>query len=359
MKYIVYKTTNKVNNYVYYGVHKTANPDIFDGYLGCGINIKIPYTYEHAKTKFQQAVKEFGFKNFIRETISVFDTSEEAYELEGIIVNENFLARFDVYNTMLGGVPNNAQGIKVFQYNLNGEFINEFDSYESAGKTLLVQPSSIRRAVLYKYKVKDCYFNTDKLDKLDLSLYNNNIIKVRVYRYLKNGSYDSEFESYGEASRASNTSASNIRGATYDGYCVKNNWYFSFIKSDNFSKARSIQIREREVHQYDENGNYIKSYSTQYEAEQENPYSNITKSIKFKSLDENGFMWSLEKLNNYNVPKIPKNRKKKVGLYDNKGNLIKTWESARQCAKEVGGAVQNVLNGKYKKHKGQIYKYIE
>jgi len=36
MKYIVYKTTNKINNYIYIGVHKTVNPNVFDNYLGCG-----------------------------------------------------------------------------------------------------------------------------------------------------------------------------------------------------------------------------------------------------------------------------------------------------------------------------------
>lgn len=37
MKYIVYKTINKINKKFYIGVHKTENPNIFDGYLGCGI----------------------------------------------------------------------------------------------------------------------------------------------------------------------------------------------------------------------------------------------------------------------------------------------------------------------------------
>lgn len=39
MKYIVYLTTNLVNRKIYVGVHKTENPDIFDGYLGNGLTI--------------------------------------------------------------------------------------------------------------------------------------------------------------------------------------------------------------------------------------------------------------------------------------------------------------------------------
>lgn len=34
MKYIVYKTTNLVNNYIYIGVHGTDTLETFDKYLG-------------------------------------------------------------------------------------------------------------------------------------------------------------------------------------------------------------------------------------------------------------------------------------------------------------------------------------
>lgn len=357
MKHIVYKTTNLVNNYIYIGVHKTNDPDTFDGYIGCGVNIKVPYTYQHAKTKFQQAVKQFGTANFKREVLAIFDTPEEAYSLESELVDDNFLARSDVYNTIRGGIINQTQGIKVYQYDLKGNYLNEYNSYEDAGKSLNVQPSSIRRAVVYKYKIKEFYFSNDKLEKLDISTFSN-IEKVIVYRYLKNGQFDTEFESYNEAARQSDSSPSNIRSATMEGYCVRNSYYFSFIKEASFDIAKTIQIKSRPVHKYNSNGIYIKSYDTQEEAEKQNKGSNITKAICLKQLDANGFMWSLEKLPKYNCPK-PKNRKKKVGKYDDDGNLLQQWDSARKCAADVGTSVQNVLNGKYPKHKGFVYKYID
>lgn len=356
MKYIVYKTTNKINGFIYIGCHKTATPQSFDYYIGNGVYINRPDTYEKAKTKFQQAVKEFGTKNFIRETLATFDLAIEASNLEAEIVNEDFLARNDVYNMVLGGYSDNLSGIKVFQYDEKGNFLKEYPNYETAAHELDVQPSSIRRAVIYKYRVKNHYFNTDKVDKIDISLYNTNL-KVKVYRYLKSGKYDSEFESYNEAARQSDSSPSNIRSATLLGYCVKDTYYFSFIKEQSYDKARSIQIRTRAVYKYDSDGNYLESYETQEDAEKENPFSNITKAIKLKSLDENGFMWSLEKLESFNKPR--RKRSRKVGLFDEDNNLLKTWNSARECGREVGSAVQNVLNGKYKKHKGNIYRYIE
>ena len=79
-KYIVYQTTNKVNNKIYVGVHCTMNPDGFDGYIGCGVRITQPCTYMNPKTPFQFAVKKYGVKSFIRTTLAVFDTEEEAIE---------------------------------------------------------------------------------------------------------------------------------------------------------------------------------------------------------------------------------------------------------------------------------------
>lgn len=358
MKYIVYKTTNLINNYIYIGVHKTATPYDFDHYLGNGVYDNISSSYQKAKTKFQQAVKEFGPNNFRRETLAVYSTAMEAYSVEELLVNEEFLSRSDVYNMILGGIVNCTEGINVYQYDINGNLTTSYDSFESAGRTIGVQASSIRRAVLYKYKVKNTYFNTDKVEKLDLSNYTINIKKVKVYRYTKDGKFDQEFDSYGAAARNSDSSPSNIRNATILGYCARGLYYFSFIKAEQFDRARTKQIQFRKVHQYTADGVYITTYETQAEAERQNPYSNITKAIKLKSVDENGFMWALEHLDKYNCP-IPRNRKKRVGLYSETGELLKTWDSARQCAAEVGGTVQNVLKGKYKKHKGAIYKYLD
>ena len=56
MKYIVYQTINKINNKIYIGVHKTENPDIFDGYLGCGAYANVPSTYNKTKYHLHNAI---------------------------------------------------------------------------------------------------------------------------------------------------------------------------------------------------------------------------------------------------------------------------------------------------------------
>ena len=57
------------------------------------------------------------------------------------------------------------------------------------------------------------------------------------------------------------------------------------------------------MYKYDgKTGKFIEGYATQVEAEQANKYSNITKSIKLKTPDKNGFTWAIFKAEYYNVP---------------------------------------------------------
>lgn len=152
LRYIVYCTINKQTNFIYIGVHQTINPDVFDGYLGCGVINNRPHTYQYAKTKFQQAVKEYGPKNFVRKTIAVFDDKEDAYMLEEDIVNNKYLQRNDVYNQVIGGRGGNGVGIKTYQYDLDGNYLNEFNSINLAAIYVERSMRSIWRAVKEKIK---------------------------------------------------------------------------------------------------------------------------------------------------------------------------------------------------------------
>ena len=107
-KYIVYQTTNLINNKIYIGVHVTNNSEKFDGYLGCGININSPYFILHPKTPFQYAVKKYGTDAFKRTTLKVFNTKEEALKLE----NERLKKLEDSYHYIQSQIENTANEIK-------------------------------------------------------------------------------------------------------------------------------------------------------------------------------------------------------------------------------------------------------
>ena len=85
--YTVYKTTNKINQKIYIGVHATTNPN--DNYLGSGIALK-------------SSIKKYGKDKFKKEILFEYDNQEEAYLKETEIVNEDFIKENN-YNIRVGG----------------------------------------------------------------------------------------------------------------------------------------------------------------------------------------------------------------------------------------------------------------
>lgn len=87
-KYIIYKTTNKLNCKIYIGCHKTRNLD--DGYIGSGTILK-------------RAIEKYGIENFDKEILFVFDTPEEMFAKEAEIVDKIFVELDTTYNILEGG----------------------------------------------------------------------------------------------------------------------------------------------------------------------------------------------------------------------------------------------------------------
>lgn len=86
--FIVYKTTNLVNNMIYIGKHETEN--LNDHYIGSG-------------RKLLEDIKKYGKVNFKCEILYEFDNREDMNNKEAEIVNQEFLNRDDVYNINIGG----------------------------------------------------------------------------------------------------------------------------------------------------------------------------------------------------------------------------------------------------------------
>ena len=84
----VYRTTNRINQHFYVGVHITGDP--FDSYRGSG---KV----------LNSAMAKYGTENFDKEILVYASSEEEAYRIEAAIVTEEFTKRADVYNIKIGG----------------------------------------------------------------------------------------------------------------------------------------------------------------------------------------------------------------------------------------------------------------
>lgn len=117
MHFYVYKITNKINNKVYIGAHKTSN--LNDNYMGSGKIIK-------------RAIQKHGLENFDKQILKFFESQKEMFDYEKLIVNEDFINSKNTYNVKLGGLggwdfvnENYSDDYRKYNGSLGGNLISE------------------------------------------------------------------------------------------------------------------------------------------------------------------------------------------------------------------------------------------
>ena len=279
MKYIVFLTTNKINNKIFIGVHETENPDIFDGYIGCGANINNPNSYNKGKTHLHNAILKYGTSAFHRKTLRVYDTLDEALDLESLLVTDEFVKRTDTYNMIVNKRP--VQDIKplnikgsILQYNKDGVLLNTFSSASQAAIRLDITRDAVVNAIFDRTTCCGYYFlrAEEDINKLINEKSAKLLINTTpVYRYLKSGEFDKEYSSIREAIKDTpKTSQGSIIRA------IKSNRVFagykwSYDKSDTFIPFNRIELKAVKVAQYDLDHNLIKIWDSVTECKKEFP----------------------------------------------------------------------------------------
>lgn len=235
-KYIVYMTTNtkcKINglNRIYIGVHETENPEIFDGYIGCGVKIQQPSSYKYPKTPFQYAVKKYGVDCFKRTVLYVYDTPEEAYQKEHDIVNDDFLKQEHVYNVALGGQYEERYK-PLYQFDFSGNLVKAWerslDAYEFYGYEGYKWDSAKRN----KCSFLGFYWSTDS--EIDLSYYTKEPLGKDTYLYTKHGKLLQIFESVNKCSLYLNYSCGDLCRAIKNQTLIQGKFYVSDKIVDEF-----------------------------------------------------------------------------------------------------------------------------
>lgn len=267
MKFIVYCTTCKINGKIYIGVHKTENPNVFDGYIGNGL--KIGYNIKNPKTAFQHAVKKYGYSNFVRNTLFIFDNEEEAYLKEKEIVTLEFIRQKDNYNTSNKLDVTNYRTSKhseIYQYDENGNLLNIFKSNKEASEKLNITLTSLTYARSHKSLLKGFYFlsaddNVDNIIKIKEEIYK--ITDKSVSKY-KNGILIYTYPNMKQAAKENNISVSEIKKSIKleDGV-----WSYGYSKIYKSNK-NPIPVK---VNQYDLNGNLIKTWDSISQCRKEFP----------------------------------------------------------------------------------------
>lgn len=247
MKYIVYLTTNlksKVNglNRIYIGVHKTEDPKIFDGYIGCGVYVDQPSTYKYPKTPFQYAVKKYGVSSFKREILYIYTTKKEAYDKEKKIVDKDFIKQSHVYNATVGDGGSNL-GKTLYQFDLKGNLIKIWeygtDAYEFYGLPI----EKFKYATQGKHPLLDSYWAfTETIDITEYFTQTWGEPEV-THLYNKDGKWLAEFSSRKECAKYVGVDECSICSAIKRNSLIAKQYYVSNSMVDIYiPKARKQYI---------------------------------------------------------------------------------------------------------------------
>lgn len=354
-KWIVYLTVNKVNNKIYIGVHGTEDPKKNDLYLGNGVVASVPSTYKKSKTPFQYAVNKYGPKNFKRYTLHICDTPEEAYAIEALIVDENFVKRKDTYNATLGGGSAPDTSIEIFQYDFDGNFIKSWKSATDASNYFNVDRTSIRNAV--KHKKTSCGYLWTEIytDKIDPKEFHIEVNHEFLYKFDKYGKLISQFKTVKEAAKDAGSEVRLILNAIA-GKSKSKGFYYSYDK--DFKTNPNNYNKIEQVYLYNLDGTFYKSFNSPRECAN---YFGDAKTSRIYSAIRTGGLY--KKYQIFKEPTIAKelevrNREKKVGQYSLDGKLLKIWPTIQSAFLEYGPGVKKCVKNIQKQTKGFIFKVI-
>ena len=286
MKYIVYKTTCLVNNKIYVGVHQTKNPEIFDGYLGRGLYKNHSKYIKNPIAPFHYAVKKYGFKNFIRETLFIFDTREEAYMKEAEIVNEEFILRDDTYNIALGGLGRPRPARTIYQFDFSGKLIATYESAVAASKTVGINVSNINGAINNKRtSAGSLWADTPSININDYIITKNNL----YYIYTESGEFIKSATSK-ECIEFLDTNRGNLTRAIKLQNKIKG-YFISLEKLENFKV--NVSKLNGKLNRYSLNGEYIDSFDSVADARRilNLKLCSISQAIKLHR-QCNGYRWT-------------------------------------------------------------------
>lgn len=286
MKYIVYKTTCLVNNKIYVGVHQTKNPEIFDGYLGRGLYKNHSKYIKNPIAPFHYAVKKYGFENFKREVLFIFNSREDAYNKESEIVNEEFILRNDTYNVALGGIGRPRPSRYVYQFDFNGNLIATYESAVAASKTVGINVSNINDAIYNKRtSAGSLWSDSDTINIQEYTITKENI----YYIYNESGQFIKAASSK-ECVEFLNTDRGNLTRAIKLQNKIKG-YFISLEKLDNF-KVNVTKLNGK-LNRYSLKGEYIDSFDSVADAKKilNLKLCSISQAIKL-GRQCNGYRWT-------------------------------------------------------------------
>jgi len=196
------------------GVYKITNLLTNKSYIGVSIHIEQRWK-EHLNGRgSKQLYKDFfnyGVNNFSFEILEECK-EEELYDKEPYWI-KYYNSYLDGYNQNPGGDGNNLQAIsvtkkKIYCYDLDGNFIKEYDSLSDAERDTKIDNSNISRAAKTNGRTKEFIWSYEYQDKKEpykrkchTGTCEQGKHLIKVCQYTKEGVFIKTFNSISEAAR--------------------------------------------------------------------------------------------------------------------------------------------------------------
>ena len=359
-KYILYCTVNKINGKIYIGVHRTPTPYEFDGYLGCGAFIDSSSSYNKCKVPLHAAINKYGIESFYRITLMVFDTYEEALKQEAIIVNEEFVKNPMTYNATVGGGLPPLLTVKMYQFDLKGNLIKEWESQTEINNYFGTHVN-FADIIRNKRTFAGYLWSYDKFITLDNIKTETN--HGFISQYDLDGNLIRLYKNTTDAAEELNFIREYITQAVFRKKPYKN---FYFLKSDvDIKEVLSDKFKRKcnrqPVYRYLESGEFDAEFDTTANAVKNTPkaHSSAIKNAVVNGKLCGGYRWSYKKSNNYFNISNPTEYKKvtKIKQLSLTGDLIKIWDKD-ECKKEFKNCLK-VCQGSLKSTQGYKFEYCD
>lgn len=346
MQYIVYLTINLKSksgelNKIYVGVHKTNDPNIFDGYIGCGVYINQPSTYMYPKTPFQMAVKKYGVDAFKRTTLYIFNTLEEAYKKEQELVNIDFIKQSHVYNVSLGGNYCNTYK-QLYQFDLQGNLKKLWEYSIEAYEFYGYPQERFEYAIYDRHPFLDSYWSrTETINVNDYYTSKHGQPKI-TYLYNKDGKLLREF--YSEKECAEYIGIKDLSKALKCQSLVKKQYYVSNQLFDVFIPKPRTNYLSQTYYVYDKNNKFYGKFTGKDIMPIINlhSWSSIRDIFQYNKNWYKDFYISLEEIDK--VPDKHYSNGIQVDVYDKYGNFIETLKSVKDVKEKYHISASKIKN---------------
>lgn len=356
--YCVYMHTNLVNGKKYVGL---TGRNVKERWLSNGDGYKVQ--------PFYKAIKKYGLENFSHEILASGLSKDEACELEKYYIKKYQTNEREYgYNMSTGGECSVEGAIfgnrrHVFQYDIDGNFLKEYDS---------IRRAEIGTGINYEV-IRDCccgntftgngfrwsYDKVEKLEKLPDKIISPNIDKRKpVYQYDLDGNFVKRYDSITIAREE--TGIEGIGGccAGKHKHAGWNYWSYEFLGD----KIAPINVG-KPVYQYGIDGKYIAGYKCSALAAK---LIGVDSAGIFKCCDKTsrgrlsvGFQWSWE-YHPEGIERYEDKTKRHVYQYSLNGEFLGEFESISEAGRVIdvdNGTISACARGHRQSAGGFIWSY--